>query len=305
MPIPSSLRRTPAAQASHTEYVKLEFEVKEEWLDLLSLALSECGCLGTEFREGQRNGQTHVLAYFHEHAPTGSVVERLQPWLRTYDVQEVHWLRVPDQDWNALWRSTYRPIDIGVKLTVLPSWSRKNSGDRLVVRIKPDFAFGTGSHETTRLCLEALTTLPLAGRQVADVGTGSAILSIAAARLGAAHVFACDPDPLALTNARHNVRLNRVTHLIDLHEGELSTLPAARFDVILANLVLEPLRDGVAALRKGCRPGADVIVSGLLASQEPEWLPLALREGFQLVGRRCENDWLRLHLSWPNHGSMS
>ena len=279
--------------------MKLAFEVNEEWLDLLSLALSECGCLGTEYRDGTRNGQTLVLAYFHEDAPSGSVMERLQPWFRTYDAHNVQWLRIPEQDWNALWRSTYRPIELGSRLTVLPSWSRQKTGDRLVVRIKPDFAFGTGSHETTRLCLEALTTLPLSGREVADVGTGSGILAIAAARLGASHVFACDPDPLALVNARHNVRLNRVTRQVSLHAGELLTLPPERFDVILANLVLEPLREGVASLRNGCRPGAQVIVSGLLASQEQEWLPMALQAGFRVVDSRCENDWLRLHLTLP------
>jgi len=285
---------------SGTEYVELSFEVNDDWLDLLSLALDECGCLGNEFRSGQRNGKTQILAYFHAGAPTGSVVERLLPWLRTYEASDVQWQRVPEQDWNALWRSTYRPIDAGPRLTVLPSWSRRRFDGRLIVRIKPDFAFGTGSHETTRMCLEALTSASPAGRQVADVGTGSGILAIAAARLGAAHVYACDPDPLALTNARHNLRLNRVTRQVTLEAGELCSLPQGRFDVIVANLVLEPLREGVKSLRGACTAGADVIVSGLLSSQEEEWLPLALREGLTLVERRSQNDWLLLHLRLPH-----
>lgn len=288
----SRTSRTPV------EYLELNFEVADEWLDLLALALQECGCLGFEHKEAAQ-GRTHIRAFFPAGAPAGSVVERLLPWLRTYDAQDVAWLSVPDQDWNALWRSTYHPIEAGPRLLVLPSWSRKPATDRLVVRIKPDFAFGTGSHETTRLCLETLTTVHPAGRQVADVGTGSGILAIAAAQLGAASVWACDPDPLALTNARHNLKLNRVAQRVTLVEGELSTLPPERFDLILANLVLEPLREGVQALRRACRPGADVIVSGLLANQEAEWLPCALRVGLCLVNRRCENDWLLLHLRAP------
>ena len=286
-------------------YVEARFEVGEEWFDLLAAALQECGCLGIEYRDGSAPERLLVLAYFHEDAPSGSLVERLLMWLRAHEAAEVHVGRVQEQNWHSLWRGTYRPVEVDSGIVVLPSWSRARYPGRLQVKIKPDFAFGTGSHETTRLCLEALQAAPLSGRRVADVGTGSGILAIAAAKLGARSVYACDPDPWALVNARHNIRLNRVTDRVELVAGDLAGLPACRFDAIVANLVLEPLRAGVRPLARACRRGASVWVSGLVKGQERAWVKLAAREGLVLESERTKNDWLLLHLRARTAGGSS
>lgn len=282
---------------SPRQYLELRFEIASSWFDLASLALEETGCLGLEYRDGSRPGRVYILAYFNGGSPSGSVLERLLPWLRSSgDEPDVQCAKIAEEDWNRLWRATYRPVEISPRLVVLPAWSRRLFPGRLIVRIKPEQAFGTGSHETTRLCLEALEGAELSGKCVADVGTGSGILAIAAARLGAREVYACDPDPTALRNARHNIRLNQVDDRIELALDELKGLPRRRFQIVVANLVLEPLCEGMAALAQGCCPGADLFLSGLLKGQEEQLLPRARRAGLTLVSRRLENHWLLLHL---------
>lgn len=290
----------PSPMSIHAGYVRARFTVPAPVFDLFSGALWEAGTTGLEHVELDGGSSIDVTAYFPGGTSPASVVERIIPWLRVedgVDLARTAWETLEDADWNRTWRSCYRPVEIGRRIVVLPSWSRARFPGRLLVRIKPEMAFGTGSHETTRLCLEALERSNLAGRRVADIGTGSGILALAAARLGAGSIVACDPDPVALANARHNLRLNRLESRITLVEGDVRDIPAGPlFDVVVANIVLDPIREGLTEMASRLKTDGALYLSGLVAGQERTLKPHVAKGGLVKVEARRMNEWILLHL---------
>jgi ribosomal protein L11 methyltransferase len=281
--------------ARHDDYLEVRLLVPSQTFDLLCGALHEVNCLGFRYENEDAHSRIPVTAYFTPDVQPAGVVERLVPWLKTqYHPGTVIYDHIPDQDWDALWRSTYQPIEVGDDLVILPSWSTDQYTDRAVVRIKPERAFGTGSHETTRLCLDVLTTLNLQGARVADMGTGSGILAIAALKLGATSADACDPDVDALANARHNIDDNGVASQVTLHEGEMASMPDAQYDVILANLVLGPLRDNAPLLANRLAPKGVLLISGLLEGQDRSLESHLNKSGLFVNEKRELSGWILL-----------
>jgi ribosomal protein L11 methyltransferase len=286
--------------AGRPGYVRARFAIPAPLFDLFSGALWEAGTMGLEHRELDGGATVEILAYFPAGTSPASVVERIIPWLRVeggVDLSHTAWETLEDADWNHIWRSCYRPVPIGRRLVVLPSWSRSRFPGRLTVRIKPEMAFGTGSHETTRLCLEALERTALAGRRVADIGTGSGILALAAARLEAREIWACDPDSVALANARYNLRLNGLEARVRLVEGDVRAVPQKPlFDCVVANIVLDPIRDGLVEMAQRLKARGSMYLSGLVAGQERALLPMLSPAGLIEKDRRQMNEWVLLHL---------
>ena len=202
---------------------------------------------------------------------------------------------VADRDWSEVWREGLAPLRFG-RLLVVPKAYRKQAdpGD-VVIRLDPGLAFGTGIHATTSLCLDELVRMPLTGRRVLDVGSGSGILAIAACRLGAT-ALAVDHDAQARRATLDNARENAVT--VDL-ASDLDAVGGG-FDVVVANLVADTIRRLAGSLVERLAPGGELLLSGILSSQV-EWLmnafsdfpqcrfePPALREGWALLrGRIC------------------
>lgn len=181
--------------------------------------------------------------------------------LPSFDLHEV-----ADQDWVRQTQSQFEPIRISQRLWIVPTWHAAPDPNALVIRLDPGLAFGTGSHPTTRLCLQWLDGQRLAGRSVLDYGCGSGILAIAAARLGASKVYATDIDAQALIAARDNAKANACT--IDVREvGHCTALSA---DVVIANILTNPLKVLAPALVGHVSPGGRLTLSGILESQEHE-----------------------------------
>jgi ribosomal protein L11 methyltransferase len=170
---------------------------------------------------------------------------------------------VADEEWARRSQANLTAVRVG-RLTVAPPWDIPTSSDTSdgVIVIDPSTGFGTGHHETTRLCLALLQDLPLAGTRVADVGTGSGVLAIGAARLGAASVVAMDEDPEALRNARENVTRNGVSAVVDVREADLAEFQADPADVVLANLTAGVLERHAGRLAGLVADGGVLIVSG-------------------------------------------
>ncbi len=176
------------------------------------------------------------------------------------------WVAVPDQPWHQVWKQDWAPQSYVGGLCVCPSWCEPPASAQYVIRLDPGGAFGTGTHETTALCLDWLGNAPsLAGRRVIDYGCGSGILAIAAAKLGASAVRAVDIDDDALAVARDNAALNHCAGQIEVSRPD--ALPPAAADVLLANILLEPLL--ALAPRFAALLVADgaLVLSGLLATQ--------------------------------------
>ena len=208
---------------------------------------------------------------------------------------------IEEEDWSQAWKSHYRPISIGRRLMIVPSWSPPPPSDRLHVILNPGMAFGTGTHPTTRLCLMALEDYLHSSERVIDLGCGSGILSIAAAHLGAGYVQAWDNDVDAVDAARDNVRLNHLTRRITVEAGSLSELlkkvqqSEHKADLLVANITASVLEDMImAGLGRAVKDGGIVILSGLLAPQVESISSVCDSDGFEHVKTLIEEDWRAL-----------
>ena len=240
--------------------------------EAVGYALMEAGALGTELNEGDASLKI-VTGYFEAVPERERVRAELAEALRIYDlpsaaVRSMNLREVPDEDWLGEWKKSWQPMAIGERFLIAPPWGEvEERHDRIVIRIEPGMAFGTGTHETTRLCLIALEKY-FEGGSFLDVGTGTGILSIAAANLHSeARIEACDTDPEAVAIARANAQLNSVAGRINFRVGTVdeSTASAA---TVCANLTadvivqLMPQLIGVTCGR--------LILSGILETQLDE-----------------------------------
>ncbi|MBI5420496.1 MAG: 50S ribosomal protein L11 methyltransferase [Deltaproteobacteria bacterium] len=204
---------------------------------------------------------------------------------------------ITDFGWAEKWKEHFKPRKIGGRLVVKPSWEPYASAPgEIVLTIDPGQAFGTGSHETTRMCLQLLEDLfeaPAAPRRVLDIGTGTGILGIAAAMLGASFVLGIDSDPKAVEVAAENAKANGVEDRFESSFAPLSTLDGA-YDLVLANLLAEILIDLKQGIAARCAPGAHLILSGIL-TEKCGWVEEELEaEGIRTVRRKTDDQWSAL-----------
>ncbi len=208
---------------------------------------------------------------------------------------DLRWHWQPHEEWAQTWRRGLRPTRVSRRITVAPTWDvpRKPDGGVLII-LDPGVAFGTARHASTRCALRLLDTAVRPGAVIADVGTGSGILAIAAARLGVARVLAADNDPLACAAARDNVSANRVGEVVEIHERDVSPawlMECRLLDGVAANIesgVLTSLLPGFAA---ALAPGGWLLVSGLLAEESGDFAYEAASFGFRLRDDDAEDGW--------------
>jgi len=200
---------------------------------------------------------------------------------------------ITEEDWLEAWKAQFTPLRVG-RFLVRPTWSEATPADGAIeLVLDPGMAFGTGLHPTTQQCLEALSTIRLEAKGVLDVGTGSGILAIAAAKRGASPVVGVDTDPLAVDAARENATRNGVA--IPVGAGSAADVPG-RFDVVVANLVSPVLQQIVADLVARMAPKGLLITAGISAPAEPQTRDAFLRAGLKLRDRTQRDDWIALAL---------
>lgn len=173
---------------------------------------------------------------------------------------------VPEQDWVRLTQSQFEPISIGQRIWVVPSWHDAPDPQALILELDPGLAFGTGSHPTTRLCMEWLEESVAPGQSLLDYGCGSGILAILASKCGAAPVVGIDIDPQAVESARLNTERNRA----DVTYGLPDACPDRQFDIVVANILSNPLKLMASMLSAKVKPGGRIALSGVLARQAEE-----------------------------------
>ncbi len=205
---------------------------------------------------------------------------------------------VHEADWAEAWKAHFPVLRVGRRLVIKPTWRRHRAGpDDVVLALDPGMAFGTGLHPTTRLCLAALDDL--AGRgalkraRVLDVGCGSGILAIAAAKLGSASVLGVDTDPIAIEATVANAARNGLAERISARHGSLPS-GEAPFDVILANLIASLLVTLAPFLRDELRPGGTLLASGIFVDREAAVLDAFATVGLAVTGRTIEGEWIAL-----------
>jgi ribosomal protein L11 methyltransferase len=186
---------------------------------------------------------------------------------------------IAEIDWVRTYRQQFKPVEVG-RVVVRPSWDETRYDDRIEIVIDPQMAFGTGHHETTKLCIEQLLELVTRGDRVLDVGVGSGILAILAAKLGAAECLGVDIDPTAVENAAENARLNRVDNIVSVLEGSTDKIERQNcYDIVVCNLVYPDIMDLHDDLVAASRPGAILILSGILYSQKRDYLEFLQSKG--------------------------
>ena len=210
---------------------------------------------------------------------------------------------IQEEDWALAWRKQYTVQRLGKRLVVCPTWLSYEPEQReVVVRLDPGMAFGTGVHPTTRMCLRALDDLVEAGMNVADVGCGSGILSIAAVKLGASKALALDVDNLAVKVARENVEANGVSRLVEVAEGTLRhdpTQPSPAYGLIAANITLNPIVELAPHIVNSLGPGGLAVLSGLLQEQGTTVESTFKSLGASLDSRDSIDDWVTLVFRKP------
>lgn len=208
---------------------------------------------------------------------------------RTIDTEGVE-----QEDWQNGWRKYYHPMEIGKRLAVVPSWQQYDT-DRVKLVLDPGLAFGTGGHETTNLCLEALDERIAGGERVLDIGTGSGILAIAALKLGAATAEGVDIDPVAVRTAGENAALNGVADKLTVLVGDLSDQATGRYDVVLANIVANAIMSLAPAVPALMQDDGVFIASGIIDTRKDEVVATLQAAGLRVVKVVEKRGWECIH----------
>ncbi len=210
---------------------------------------------------------------------------------------------VQEDDWAEAWKAHYQPLRVGKRLLVRPMWVDVDlAQEDIEITLDPGMAFGTGTHPTTQLCLEALESLIEPAQDVLDLGSGSGILSIAAAKLGAGKVLALDIDPIAVQATGENAVSNGVAHQIVAEQGSLETVmsSARRFDIVIVNILARIIIEMTERqLGQIVRPGGIAIFSGIIDTQVDEVEAGLRRTGLTPFARRGMGDWMLVETRRP------
>lgn len=272
----------------------IEVTCVREAREAIEYGLMEGGALGTETRDLSNGMQ--IVGYYDAPVAESEIREALLDALRIYNLAssslvDLKITEVEDRDWLAEWKKDWQPVQVG-RFIVAPPWSEiPSASDRIVIRIEPGMAFGTGTHETTRLCLKAIGKY-FRGGSFLDVGTGTGILAIAAAKMFPdASVRACDTDSEAVEIARENARLNGLGNRIDFRAGSLDEqTPSA--DLVCANLTAPVIVDLLPALI-GVTCGR-LVLSGILDSQVELVEARVLELGSAILESQQDGEWVSL-----------
>lgn len=227
-------------------------------------------------------------------------IDRAREW--GMDLHEEITLRtVDDSSWAEAWKAYFKPLRVGSRFVVKPSWEPWDAAEgEVIIEIDPGMAFGSGAHATTRLCLLLLEEAVTPGARVLDWGTGSGILAIGAARLGAREIDAVDLDPVAVRVTQENVERNDLQAIIRTAEASIEAVAVEPpYDLVIANIVADPIIAGAPEIFRHLRPGGKAIVSGIIERREPEVTTALRHAGLELLRLEAEEDWRALLLQRP------
>ena len=203
---------------------------------------------------------------------------------------------VNEEDWATAWKQYYHPVKISERFTIVPTWEdyQPVSTDELIIELDPGMAFGTGTHPTTVMCLQALEKVVKDGDQVVDVGTGSGVLSIGAALLGARSVHALDLDEVAVRSARENVELNKVDSTVEVFHGNLLDTVKEPADVVVANILAEIIMTFTDDAFSIVKPGGLFVTSGIIGAKKDDVKAALEASGFTIEEVLMMEDWVAI-----------
>lgn len=253
--------------------------------------------LGPEMGFRVRGGEPVLLRAYVPSSELGAVlIADLRAGMEAYPSVQLTARPIYEQDWAVSWREFFGVVETGGRVVVVPTWiEHRAAAGQIVVRLDPGQAFGTGHHETTRLCLAALDGLARPGITMLDVGTGSGVLSIAAALLGLEKIVAIDIDPIAADVARANSEANGVSAAISISAGVLAPDHERRYELVVSN-ISTPANTALAeTFGRVVTPGGDLVLSGILSVDATGVIEAVVAKGFEQVAFTEERDWCCIH----------
>jgi ribosomal protein L11 methyltransferase len=284
------------------EWLEVSVTVENEAAEVVAEVLSRYVYRGVAIEagpEGWNAGPVVVKAYLPADDQLQTTKRRIEEALwhlgQIRPIPAPTFRPVAEVDWAEAWKERLDVLRIGRHIVIRPSWrDYAPEPEDVVIQLDPGMAFGTGLHPTTQMCLIVIEELACPGATVLDLGTGSGILAIAAAKLGAGRVLAVDNDPVAVKTARGNVVTNGVQGAVNVVCGSLADVPRSYHLVvvnILARVIVEMMQEGLA---NRVRPGGRLITAGIIADQEPEVVAALEQKSLTLVERRQTGDWVCL-----------
>lgn len=306
-------------RGSVREWTQIKVTVPTEQLDLLTAVMSMVSnnlliedmsdidlntCYGELIDESILNAdKTHasVSIYLSAEDSCAEQLEFVRDRLAASGLNgRIELIGVNEEDWADSWKQYYKPLHIGNRVVVVPQWEHYDANDNdIIVKMDPGMAFGTGTHETTRLVMELLENYTTPGAAVLDVGCGSGILAICAAKLGAGRCRAYDIDPTAVKVARDNIAVNSVEDRVSC---DCSDLLAAvdnsdgGYDIICANIVADIIIRMAGDVATFMKPHGIMLASGIITSRADDVINALEKGGLRVLERREDNDWCALAL---------
>jgi len=266
------------------------------------LLLREQGPLTWDFADInilEHKGNAAVIkAYFSQDDKVEEIVEYVKGKLSEikelgFDIGEgkVEVKKMHEEDWANNWKQYYKPVKITDKIVIKPIWEDYEKNDEeLIIELDPGMAFGTGTHETTRMCIKALDKYVKPNTTVFDVGCGSGILSIAAAKLGAKHVVGVDLDPVAVDSSIQNISYNDLNN-IEVLEGNLLDVVDGKADIVVANIIAEIICVLTADVKKALNEGGLFITSGIIHDRVDMVKEKFAECGFEIIEINKDGEW--------------
>lgn len=265
---------------------------EDEWVTLFG----EHGSTGVQVQDFESE-QITLRAFFPAEPvePLEPILNQIRSSTQLSIRQSLSLERVPDEDWLKLWRDSLNPFNVGDTFLVVPASSPSQSERedvRTRILIEPGMAFGTGTHESTQLCMKALERLELKGRTILDVGTGAGILAIASALREAGWIYACDIDPVAVDVARQNVLLNHKAGRILTWTGSVDSVRSSHVEICFANLTANIFEDLWPEFQRVLVADGRIVCSGILREQGALFQQQLQRHHFRLEQMELLNDWM-------------
>ena len=296
---------------SQPPLLRLEQEFPVELEDSFYWLLSnlEIHRFSFEHDPSEKNTQTlFVWLPLHEWSVNEQriLVQSLISLAKTFDfiLPACKWIEVKDEDWSLSWKKNWKPDPVGRSILILPAWLDvpEKFLERKIIRLDPMSAFGTGSHPSTRLCIEALDNEPPLGKTIADLGCGSGILSLTALKLGAKSTFSVDTDSLAISATKINSALNDVSeNLLNVFLGSIeeieANMPKEKIDLVLCNILAPVIKLLGPSFEKIIGHKGKVILSGLLVQQIKELQEFFFQLGWQVLEIKTKDQWALMVLT--------
>ena len=304
------------------EWIEFIVHTTTEGADPVSVLLMEQGASGTMIEDrndipdpSKPNGIWEIIdpklldsmpadvlvhAWFEAGAALSSILEsvrnclaELSSGMQSYGSLQLEMRSVDDNNWKDVWKQYFKPFYASDHLVIKPTWEHFDpQPDDIIIEIDPGMAFGSGTHETTSMCLSLLEQSVSGGEEIIDVGTGSGILAIGAALLGAGHVLAIDIDPDAVKVAAENVMHNNVADRITVQQGNLLDHVSAVCDICVANIISDVIISFSLPLKAHIRPGGLFICSGIVSSRSDE-VQLALEKAeYEILRKSVKGEWV-------------